>query len=84
MKFMYTLKVNITPATAISILQQAEYYQVNELVKQARKEIEKEYLPKHVICLLRDSVKFRISDVIGNYQLSLCFKSERSSYLCTC
>ena len=64
-KFMYTSQITVTPDNVIPILNQAEYYQVTELCQLLTGQIEREFLPKHVLRILQDAVDFRMIQIVG-------------------
>lgn len=74
---MYTSQISVSPETVIPILNQSEYYQVTELSQLLKKQIEREFLPKHVVRILQDAVEFRMVDVVGKLQTTFpCLESH--------
>jgi hypothetical protein len=63
-RFMYTGELPVSTNTAVPMLQQAEYYQVTELIQLLRSEIKNRLLPKHVLQILKDAVQFQMHEMI--------------------
>lgn len=64
-QYMYTGEIEVTPESVVPLLNQSEYYQVEELTGLLRNEIEKNMLPKHVLSILKDAVGFQMTEMTG-------------------
>lgn len=72
-RYMYTGELMVSIDTVVPMLQQAEYYQVTELIDLLKQEIKKRLLPKHVLRLLKDSVQYQMTEIMS---LTSCVLAE--------
>lgn len=63
-KWMYTSQADVSAEIAVPLLQQCEYYQVNELSTLLKDKLETEFLPHHAFQILKDAVEFKMTDIV--------------------